>query len=267
MAIILKSSRQEQVVASPVINATDLINTVVGTGTATTNKAVQLPQGAIITSGRLIVVTPFNTVGVLANGTLTVASTYTVSDGETVTIGTQVYTFKTTLSVTPTAYEVLIGASDDIALTNLTKAINLTGVAGTNYGVGTLINTKVTAAHTASTHVMTVTSLVNSAANDTVATTETMALGSWGGTTLVDWVSLADTLAVKIGSTTYLSASTVDAAGNFALVPTGVATTALTTVDLIWAAVSTSTVVPTLGQVILEVQYYVINRAEFSEGI
>jgi hypothetical protein len=265
MTIKKDSSRQEQVVAYQIVNATDLATTVIGTGTAVTTHAIQLPVGAIITSGDLIVVTPFNTEGVRAHGTLTVATTFAVSDTETVTTGSQVYTFKTALSTGPAvAYEVLIGASDTTALANLAKAINLTGTAGTDYGIGTLINAKVSAV--SSTHTLTVTSLVASTANDTVATTETMALGSWGGSTLVDYVVPADTIAVQIGATSYLTATSVDAVGRAALVPTGVATTALSYVDVIWGAASTTTVAPTAGSLILEIQYYILKRAEFSEG-
>jgi hypothetical protein len=267
MAITKKSSRQEQVVGYQVVNATEFATTVIGTGTPVTAHALQLPAGAIITGGDLIVVTPFNTEGVRSHGTLTVASTYTVSDAETVTIGAQVYTFKTALSTGPAvAYEVLIGASDDTALTNLDKAINLTGTAGTDYGVGTLINAKVSAAHVGGTHVLTVTSLVATAANDAVATTETMALGSWGAATLVDYVVPADTITVKVGSNTYLTATSVDAIGRAALTPIGTATSTLTYVDVIWGAASTTTLAPTAGSFILDIQYYVLNRAQFSEG-
>jgi len=57
----------------------------------------------------------------------------------TVNLGNRVYTFKTTLSTGPTvAYEVLIGADQDTALTNLGAAINGTGTEGTDYGTGTV---------------------------------------------------------------------------------------------------------------------------------
>jgi hypothetical protein len=266
MAITKKSSRQEQVVAYNIINAVDFATTPVGTSTDVTAYAIELPEGSIITSGDLIVTTPFNTEGVRSNGTLTVSSTFAVSANETVTIGTEVYTFKTTLSGTPTPYEVVIGASDDVALTNLAAAINGSAGAGTLYGTGTPVNSKVSAVHVAGSHTLKVTSLVASTANDTLGTTETMAVGAWGATTLVDYVVPADTIAVKIGSTTYLAATTVDALGRTALTPTGVATTSKTYVDVVWDAVSTSTVAPTAGTFILEIQYYVKNRAQFSEG-
>jgi hypothetical protein len=267
MAIKKDSSRQEQVVASPVINATDLISTVIGTSTATTNKAVQLPAGAIITGGSLTTVVPFNTVGVLAHGTLTATTSYTPSAGETVTIGSQVYTWRAALTAPTTAYEVLIDGTIN-SYANLTAAINAdqtVGVVGVAYGSLTPVNTKVTAVHTSS-YVVNVTSKVASTANDTVSTTSTTTYAAWGATTLVDYVVPADTIAVQIGATSYLTATTVDVVNHTALVPTGVATTTETTVDLIWDAASTTTLAPTLGQVVLEVQYYVIKRAQFSEG-
>ena len=52
-------------------------------------------------------------------------------DGDTVTLDTKVYTFKTNL--TPTEGEVLIGASAAIALDNLLSAVNHTGTPDTDY--------------------------------------------------------------------------------------------------------------------------------------
>jgi hypothetical protein len=70
---------------------------------------------------------------VAATGTITRTAT-NVSDGDTVTLGAQVYTFKTTL--TPADYEVLIGADAAASLTNLANAINGTGgTPGTDYQV------------------------------------------------------------------------------------------------------------------------------------
>lgn len=89
----------------------------------------------------------------------------TPSDGDTVTIGTQVYTLKTTVAA---AYSVHIGGSATASLLNLFKAINLTGVAGTDYGVGTLASTFVTALAVSS--ALTVQSIAG-VASATIATT------------------------------------------------------------------------------------------------
>jgi hypothetical protein len=267
MAITKKSSRQEQVVAYNIINAVDFATTPVGTSTDVVANAILLPTGAIIVSGDLIVTTAFNTVGVLASGVLTAVSTYTPTANDTITIGSQVYKFVASLTASTTAYEVLIDGATN-SYTNLVSAINAVqtaGIVGVKYGSLTPINTTVTAVKT-STYVVTVTSKVNTAANDTVGTTSTTSVAAWAATTLVDWIAPADTIAVKIGSTTYLSATTVDAVGRTALVPTGVATTAESYVTVTWDAVATSTVVPTAGTFILDIQYYIKNRAEFSEG-
>jgi len=53
------------------------------------------------------------------------------TDGDTITIGNKIYTFKTAL--TPTEGQVLINASAVAAVTNLIRAINHTGTPNTDY--------------------------------------------------------------------------------------------------------------------------------------
>lgn len=65
------------------------------------------------------------------------------SNNDTVTVGGVTYTFKTTL--TGAANEVLINTTAAAALTNLKRAITLTGTIGTDYGTGTVVNPLVTA--------------------------------------------------------------------------------------------------------------------------
>lgn len=103
-----------------------------------------------------------------------------ISDGETVTIGSIVYRFKDTLAQ---AYDVKIGASDAITLDNLKLAINGTGTAGTHYFAGTVAHSLVIATTNTDT-TQTVHSRTYGTANNTLATTETMANGSWADTTL-----------------------------------------------------------------------------------
>lgn len=117
-------------------------------------------------------------------GTLTSDNT-NVSNNDTVTIGSTVYTFKTAL--TPTAGEVLIGANADASLLNLIRAINHSGTAGTDYanlGSTAVANTQVSAATSVTAHAFLVTSLTAGSAYNTVATTETSTHLSWGNTTL-----------------------------------------------------------------------------------
>jgi len=68
--------------------------------------------------------------------------------GDTVTIGTQTYTFVTALSSTPTANEILVGATEAASLTNLANAVNGGSGAGASYGSPTVKNTFASAAAT-----------------------------------------------------------------------------------------------------------------------
>lgn len=115
---------------------------------------------------------------VQATGTFTSAGAF--SDGETVTIGGQTYTFKSPFVNAANN----IDASGTTAQTheNLRRAINGDGVAGTNYGTGTAVNTSVTAADTASTNVLT--AILGGTVGNAIATTETCANASFGGATL-----------------------------------------------------------------------------------
>lgn len=263
MPITKKSGRQSIAVSYVDVLATNFDATIIGTANTSTKAAINLPANSVITRGGLIVTTAWNTEGIRANGVLT--STAAPADTNTVTIGSQVYTFKTALTASTTAYEVLIGADEAASLANLTAAINLGAGSGTKYGSLTPVNTTVTAV-TDGVHTMTVTSKVASAANDAVATTETHANATWGGATLVDYVVPADTLTVKVGSETYLTATTVDATGFTSLVPTGTLFTAPTTVDLVWDVANNTTVAPTDGAVTLFVDYFILNRSAFNEG-
>ncbi|MHA1481884.1 MAG: hypothetical protein ACTSQA_00415 [Candidatus Heimdallarchaeaceae archaeon] len=85
---------------------------------------------AFVSSGSFATIekTPVNAVASV--GTLTSDAT-APADGDTVTIGTKVYTYKTTL--TPVEGEVLIGVSAATALDNILAAVNHTGTAGTDY--------------------------------------------------------------------------------------------------------------------------------------
>lgn len=122
-----------------------------------------------------------NTVGDAVQATQTLTSDATApSDGETVTIGGYVYTFKTAL--TPAPFEVLIGASAAVALDNLKSAINVDGTVGV-YGAGTYAHPDVTA--TTNTNTTQVVQAINSGTEaNAIATTETSAHLSWGAGTL-----------------------------------------------------------------------------------
>lgn len=125
-----------------------------------------------------------STTGTRASGTLTLSGNPT--DGQTVTIGTKVYTFKTTLGAT--ANQVLIGASASASLDNLIAAVNGGSGSGTLYSARTVAHTLVTAAAGAG-DTMVVTAVAYSSSGNAIATTETLSSGSWGGSVLAGGVT------------------------------------------------------------------------------
>jgi len=106
------------------------------------------------------------------------------ANNDTVTIGTIVYTFKTTLTASgATPYEVLIGISAAVALDNLKSAINATAGAGTTYGSGTPAHSLVTATTNTDTTQLVV-ALTAGKSGNAIVSTETSAHLSWGSITL-----------------------------------------------------------------------------------
>lgn len=116
---------------------------------------------------------------VRATGTLTAGPT-DFADGETVTIGSTVYTFKNTLGA---AFDVKIGVDLTTTLANLRKAINLTGVAGTDYGTGTTIHPTVEATASDATTLSARAKSYGTGGN-AIATTDVAANAAWGSATL-----------------------------------------------------------------------------------
>lgn len=161
--------------------------------------------------------------GTRATGVLTF--TGNAANNETVTIGTQVYTFKTSLTAPSSSDEVLIGADENETIANLVAAINNGDGAGTLYGASTAINLDVTAAEGVGA-TMDVTAKLSGLSGNSVATTETVANASWGGATLSGAVSgfatgtltLAananDGETVTVGSTTYTWRAAISAAND-----------------------------------------------------
>ena len=117
--------------------------------------------------------------GTSAVGTLTL--TGIPGNTLTVTIGTKVYTFLTTL--TQLDGSVLRGATASASIDNLIAAINQTGGAGVLYGAPTVPHPSVIALVAAGD---TMTALAKEIGTDgnSIATTETLSNGSWGDTTL-----------------------------------------------------------------------------------
>ena len=102
------------------------------------------------------------------------------ANGATVTIGTRVYTFQTTL--TNVAGNVLIGASAATALDNLKSAVNLTSGAGTTYAAATTIHPTVTATDNADTTQLFVAKVAGVAGNAIVTLESSTVLSFPSGT-------------------------------------------------------------------------------------
>lgn len=126
-------------------------------------------------------------------------------DNETLTLGTRVYTFKTTLTASTTANQVLIGAGATNTLDNLKDAINGTAIVttpGVGYGSLTVRHPLVTAgAKSASTLVIAATD-TNSAG--LIVTTETVTNANLTAGTLTGGV---------LGSVAQLASATSGVAG------------------------------------------------------
>lgn len=118
---------------------TETLGTGVLTGTG------DLANGDQVTIGNRTYTFRTNLTGVKATGLITSDAT-APTDGDTVTINGKTYTFKDTLSSPAQANEVLIGISAAVALDNLKIAINASGgTEGTEYSVGTVAHSDVTA--------------------------------------------------------------------------------------------------------------------------
>jgi predicted RecA/RadA family phage recombinase len=160
----------------------------------------------------------FSTAETKASGTITSDAT-APSDGDTVTIGSTVYTYKTALTTDPAAvpYEVLIGISAAVALDNLKAAINADEAgAGTTFGTGTVAHPTVEATTNTNTTQVVVAKTAGSAGND-IATTEASTHLAWGATTLFGAKSKGD-LTKTAANMFFGTAVTGLAAGDFGTV-------------------------------------------------
>jgi flagellin len=121
--------------------------------------------------------------------------------GNTVTVGTQTYTFVTALSTTPTANEVLVGATEAASLANLANAVNGGTGSGATYGSPTAANTSASAVATASTVVFS--ALTKGLTGNGITTSVTGTANTFGAATLAngtagstnDLLSIADATA------------------------------------------------------------------------
>lgn len=152
---------------------------------------------------------------VAASSTLTSDNT-APGDGDTVTIDTKVYTFKTAL--TPLEGEVLINSTADAALLNLIRAINHSGTPNTDYKVAAAHPT-VSAATSVTSHTFVITALTNGVVGNAIATAETSAHLSFTSTVLAGGINgtvgYAGQVAIYNGAQPYicLAAATISTAG------------------------------------------------------
>lgn len=112
------------------------------------------------------------------------------SNGDTMTIGSQTYTWVTSFSTAP-ADEILIGADVDETIDNTTAAINGGAGEGTTYGTGTTANSSA-GAYLITYPQFGLQALTIGTAGNSVATTETSSTGAFNASTLEGGQDLPD---------------------------------------------------------------------------
>ena len=128
-----------------------------------------------------------------ATGTITNATNFL--DTETVTIDAKVYTFQTTL--TNVDGNVQIGGTVALSHENLRRAINLDGVAGTNYAAAMTLHPTVSATDTATTTDLTAKTL--GTGGNSIALAEATATATLSGATLSGGTTAANAIIVAAG--------------------------------------------------------------------
>lgn len=99
-----------------------------------------------------------------------------ITDGDTITVGTQVYRGKTT----PTqAYDFKVITDADTTLLNFAKAVNASGTPGTEYFAGTVAHPDVTASASVTAHAITITAKVAGRSGNSIAIAENSTHLSW----------------------------------------------------------------------------------------
>ena len=164
-------------------------NTVRNTNvTATGTTATQITFLANVAGAGGNFISGSATVGTFATldftGGLDAGAPPVATGGDTVTVGTQTYTFVTALSSTPTANEVLVGTSEAASLTNLANAVNGGSGSGATYGSPTVKNTSASAAATSTSVVFT--ALVKGTSGNGIATAATGTSNTFASTSLTN---------------------------------------------------------------------------------
>lgn len=117
--------------------------------------------------------------GAQAAQTLTLSANF--SNAETIVIGGKTYTAQTVLTNVDGNFQ--IGASASDSIDNLIAAINLSGIAGTQYAAAMTIHPTASAAAGAG-DTMVATANAKGTAGNAIATTETSATAAWGAATM-----------------------------------------------------------------------------------
>lgn len=202
VAALSHTATANEVISSS--QATGLANlTAAVNGAGGTNYSSNTVRNANVTAAALVVGTSLtftaNVAGAGGNflsGTATVGTFATLdftggadagappvaTGGDTVTVGTQTYTFVTALNSTPTANEVLVGATEAASLQNLANAVNGGSGAGATYGSPTVKNTSASAASTPTSVVFT--ALVKGTTGNGIATAATGTSNTFTSTSL-----------------------------------------------------------------------------------
>lgn len=136
----LNDSKLEQRVLWNENNAATVTGTL-SSGTLTSD-ATANTDGETVTIGNVVYTWKTALTEVVATNTLTSNNTQ-VTAGDTVNVNGVIYTFQSTIAK---PYDVHLVTNADTSLTNLVSAITLAGTIGTDYGTGTLVHPNVTAA-------------------------------------------------------------------------------------------------------------------------
>lgn len=140
-----------------------------------------------ITTNPMMKVTGTGVPGVRASATFTLTGTH--SDGQTITIGSTTYTFKTALTSPSVPNEILRHSTNATFVGRIISAINGGSGAGTSYSTGTVTNTQVSAVVGTDTASFVATALNAGTAGNSIAVSDTATNGSWSSATLTGGVN------------------------------------------------------------------------------
>lgn len=181
-----------QIIATPNPSATGRPVTIVGQGfAATTEVTFEISPGGfrseIVSTGGGAV----STSGIADHATVTLTSTGNAVAGETLTLGSVTYTFRATAATMTAANDILIGAAATNTYDNIVAAVN-----GDPAGRGSLYFATTPPHPTVYAGAKTATTVVfyarqPGAAGNSIASTETMTVSSFGAGTLTGGASAA----------------------------------------------------------------------------